>query len=400
MPAKPEPIPITRPVFGRRERELMQKPLDTGWVVQGPWVQRFEEAFRAFSGADHALAVSSCTTGLHLVLAALGIGPGDEVIVPSFTFIASANAVEYTGARPVFCDVELDTFNLDVRQAERLITPRTKAIMPVSLFGLSADLEAVNELARIYGLQVIEDAACALGARQNGRHAGTNCLAASFSFHPRKAVTTGEGGMVTTNDPGLAEVVAKLRNHGAEATDLERHLKEGGSLLPAFDLLGFNYRLTDIQGALGVAQMERAGQIIAARRQAAARYQELLQGVETVRPPLVPEGYEHAFQSYVVLYSPGGRPSLERLDGLNRERNRLMAAMEADGITVRQGTHAVHTLGYYAAKYGLRPEDFPQSLLADRLSITLPLFAGITPEQQERVVAHLRSPGGRASCAA
>jgi len=393
VPAKPEPIPITKPVFGQRERDLIQTPLDTGWVVQGPWVERFEKAFMDFSGAGNAIAVTNCTTGLHLILHALRIGPGDEVIVPSFTFIASANAVEYTGARPVFCDIELSTFNIDVAAAAKLITPRTKAIMPVSLFGLSADLKALNELADAHGIYVIEDAACALGARLNGFHAGTRCTAASFSFHPRKAVTTGEGGMVTTNDPELADLISKLRNHGAEATDLERHLAQGGSLLPAFNLLGFNYRMTDFQGALGVAQMERAADILAARRRAAAVYDSSLKNAAGLIPPHAPDGYVHAYQSYVVIFGPRDKISLQHLDDMNRRRNQLMATMEAQGITVRQGTHAVHTLGYYAEKYRLSPEELPNSLMADRLSITLPLFADISSEQQERVVSFL-IPGG------
>jgi dTDP-4-amino-4,6-dideoxygalactose transaminase len=392
LSARPEPIPITKPVFGARERELMCAPLDTGWVVQGPWVARFEAMFAEFTGIPHALASTSCTTALHLILAALGIGEGDEVIVPSFTFVASANAVEYTGARPVLADIDLATFNLDPAGVERFITPRTKAIMPVSLFGLAADLPVICAIADRHGLYVIEDAACALGAAIDGRHTGTLATASAFSFHPRKAVTTGEGGMAATTDSGLAELIAKLRNHGAEATDLERHQKEGGSLLPAFNLLGFNYRLTDIQGALGVAQMERAGQIIAARRAGAKAYDGILDAVPGVVPPAEPKGYTHAYQSYVALYTGGARPGLDSLERLNRERNRLMAAMESQGITVRQGTHAVHTLGYYAGKYGYRPEDLPNSLLADRLSITLPLFAGISAEEQERVAQFLRYP--------
>ncbi|MGD9125016.1 MAG: DegT/DnrJ/EryC1/StrS family aminotransferase [Desulfarculaceae bacterium] len=384
-----EPIPITRPVLGDRELELVQEPLKSGWLVQGPFVKKFEKAFCSFSGSAFALAVSNCTTALHLILQALGLGPGDEVVVPSFTYVASANAVEHTGARPVFCDIDLSTFNLDLEAVQRAISPKTKAIMPVSLFGLSADMASVIELARKNDLYVVEDAACGLGARQNGRHAGTQGTAGAFSFHPRKAVTTGEGGMVTTQDAELTAKIEKLRNHGAEATDLERHLAHGGSLLPAFNLLGFNYRLTDLQGALGLAQMERAGAVIAARRAAAAEYNRLLKDLEDFRPPVEPPGYEHCYQSYVVLLSGGKEPNLDRVAKLNRWRNRLMAAMEADGIQVRQGTHAVHTLGYYASKYGLEPEDFPNSLLADRLSITLPLFPGISREQQKRVVGFL-----------
>ncbi|MBI4798020.1 MAG: DegT/DnrJ/EryC1/StrS family aminotransferase [Desulfarculus sp.] len=394
MPAKPEPIPITRPVFGARERELLLKPLETGWVVQGPYVAMFEKMFAAYVGSGHALAVSSCTTGLHLVLHALGVGPGDEVILPSFTYVATANAVEYCGARPVFCDIDLANFNIDVAAVEALITPRTRGLLAVSLFGLAADLPALAELASRRGLFLLEDAACALGATIQGRHTGAGCVASVYSLHPRKAITTGEGGMITTDDPALADLIGKLRNHGAEATDLERHHQQGGSLLPAFNLLGFNYRLTDLQGALGVAQMERLEDILAGRRAGAAAYDQMLADARAVAPPHVPPGHGHAYQSYVALYrGQGGQtPGLDNLAELNRQRNRLMAAMERDGITVRQGTHAVHTLGYYAGKYGLKPTDFPSSLVADRLSITLPLFAGINPDDQARVVAYLRHP--------
>lgn len=394
------PLPITKCVFGERERELLLRPLDTGWLVQGPYVRRFEQAFCDFTGLPHALAVTSCTTALHLILLALGIGPGDEVIVPSFTYVASANAVEYTGATPVLCDVDPTGFNIDVDDAASRITPRTKAIMPVSLFGLSADMVRVRELADAHGLHVVEDAACALGATFNGRHAGSLADAAAFSFHPRKAITTGEGGMAATCDAGLAETMAKLRNHGAEATDLERHLKEGGSLLPAFNLLGYNYRMTDLQGALGVAQMERAGEIIAARRAAAAVYDGLLADCPAVSPPAAPKGFAHAYQSYVVLYTGGETPGPSNLARLNRQRNRLMAAMESDGVQVRQGTHAVHTLGYYAGKYGHRPWDLPGSLIADRLSIALPLFPGMEAEDQRRVTDYLARGGEASSCAA
>jgi dTDP-4-amino-4,6-dideoxygalactose transaminase len=385
-----ETIPITKPVMGRRERDLMLEPLETGWLVQGPFVQRFEQAFCDFTGAAHALAVSNCTTALHLILHALGLGPGDEVIVPSFTYVASANAVEYTGAKPVLCDIDLATFNISLADAEQKITSRTKAIMPVSLFGLCADLDAVNDLAAAHDLYVVEDAACALGATRHGKHAGTEGTAGAFSFHPRKAVTTGEGGMAVCGDDRLAESLGKLRNHGAEATDLERHLREGGSLLPAFNLLGFNYRMTDIQGALGLAQMERAGEVIAGRRAAAAAYDRMLADNPLMTTPHTPPDYQHAYQSYVLLYGadPAEAPSPSRVEKLNRQRNQLMSRMEADGVQVRQGTHAVHTLGYYADKYGLKPWDLPNSFAADRLSITLPLFSGITPEQQQRVCGY------------
>ena len=398
------PIPITKPWMDEQEEEAVLSVLRSGWLVQGPKVAEFENRFEAFVGARHAIATTSCTSALHLALLAAGIGPGDEVIAPSFTFLATANAVEYTGAKPVFVDVDPRTFNMDPGEVERYLSEKAKrsdshprCILPVSLFGLYADMEPIRKIAFDHGMKVIEDAACGLGAYRNGRHAGTEALLSCFSFHPRKSVTTGEGGMVVTGDDGLAETVRRLRDHGAAKTDLERHLSQGGSLLPAYDVLGFNYRMTDLQGALGVAQMSKLPKILEARRAAAARYDELLERVPEILSPWVPHGHRHAYQSYVCLYMPyatdmnvGRIPGWEQIGKWNRERNRIMAHMERLGVSVRQGTHAVHTLGYYQRKYGLRDEDFPVSFMADRLSITLPLYVGMKTEEQESVLEALR----------
>jgi perosamine synthetase len=386
-----DPIPITKPVLGERELELLSQPLQTGWLVQGPMVERFENLFAEFTNAPHALAVSNCTTALHLILHSLGIGPGDEVIVPSFTYVASANAVEYTGASAVFCDIDLATFNIDPKHAADLITPNTKAVMPVSLFGLPAVTDEIAALAEKHNLFVVEDAACALGGYYKGKHAGSTATAAAYSFHPRKALTTGEGGMITTADPQLADLMKKLRNHGADTSDLERHKDAGGAILPVFNMLGFNYRLTDLQGAIGVAQMERAREIISARQDAARVYDEMLAGLDHVQLPQTPPDCQHAFQSYVILITNGHAPTLDNLNVLQTRRDQLMFEMGQSGISVRQGTHAVHTLGYHSRKYNLNPEDLPNALLADRISISLPLFPGITPQQQERVVKFFKA---------
>ncbi|NVL89481.1 MAG: DegT/DnrJ/EryC1/StrS aminotransferase family protein [Desulfobacterales bacterium] len=399
-----EIIPITRPVFDEEEERAIPEVIRSGWLVQGPRVADFEDKFKTFLGVKHAIATTSCTTALHLALLAAGIGPSDEVLLPSFTFIATANAVEYTGAKPVFIDIDLATYNIDSEKIleyldnQKAIYKRhAKCILPVSLFGLCANMESINRIASENGLIVIEDAACGFGAKRNGRFAGTEALAGCFSLHPRKAITTGEGGMVVTNDDHLADKVRKMRDHGGSKTDLERHLQNGGSMLPEYNMLGFNYRMTDLQGALGVAQMDKADMIIEGRRKAAARYDELLQGVAEITTPFVPESYTHAYQSYVCLYKADSSKLKDKadihwsdVDVWNRERNRLMARLEKKGISVRQGTHAVHTLGYYKKKYGLNDYDYPMSYIADRLSITLPLYYGITKEEQLRVVNSLQ----------
>lgn len=389
-------IPITKPCFDQTEFELIRKPLETGWLVQGPFVQEFERLFAGFTGAPFAKASSNCTTALHLALAALGIGEGDRVLVPSFTYVASANAVEYTGARVAFCDIDLRTFNLDLAKAREILLQdrehSIRAIMPVHLFGLCADMEGVLALAREFGLKVVEDAACAFGARILGRHAGTFGDAGCFSFHPRKSITTGEGGMLVTADAAMDALVASLRDHGAGKSDLARHEDHGGSLLPEFAVRGYNYRMTDLQGALGVAQMGKARTILEARARGAARYDRLLAGNRFLETPATPAGYTHGYQSYVCLYTGGedlARPTRTQVDRLNGLRNQVMARMEAAGIATRQGTHAVHTLSYYSRRYGLEEQDFPSAYAADRLSIALPLYVGMTDLEAEEVVRGL-----------
>jgi perosamine synthetase len=369
-------IPLTKPFFSDDDVDAIKRTLESGWVVQGPNVRNFEQLFAAYTGCKYAVATTSCTTALHLGLVAAGIGPGDEVIVPSFTFIATANSVEYCGARTVFCDIDLHTFNIDVNKIESLITSRTKAIIPVSLFGLPAVLDQIEELCKKYNLILFEDAACAIGAKINGKHVGNWGIGAAFSFHPRKAITTGEGGMFVTNNAAMAEKVRSLRDHGASKSDLERHAEKGGSLLPEFKILGYNYRMTDIQGALGISQMDKLERILKGRKDGAAIYHRLLKDIPFLVLPDSPSGFLHQFQSYVVILTDNKNelPTIDKIEALNIKRNRLMMELESNGITVRQGTHAVHTLGYYQTKYSVSDLDFPQSFIADRLSITLPLF--------------------------
>jgi len=382
-------IPITKPFFGPEELRAVQQPLESGWVVQGPFVRQFEEKFSAFTGARFSVATSSCTTALHIAVAALGLKPGDEVIVPAFTWISTANVVEYMGARPIFCDVDLRTFNLDTDQLETLITPRTVGIVPVHLFGLCADMDAVLEIARKHSLWVVEDAACALGARYRGRHSGTIGDVGCFSFHPRKSITTGEGGMITMQKENLDRLARSLRDHGGSRSDLARDADKAGFLLSEYKHLGYNYRMTDIQGALGCAQLERAEWILAERFRRARLYDDALADLGWLQTPVVPDGSIHGYQAYVCLFQPEP-PTLANVDRLHWHRNDLMIRLEEKGIATRQGTHAPVIVDYYTQKYAVRPEDFPNAYIADRLSLTLPLYVSMTDADQALVCESLR----------
>ena len=378
-------IPITKPFFDHTEKDLIGQVLETGWVVQGPKVEEFERLLCAYTGSTHSVATSSCTTALHLALLATGVGPGDEVIVPAFTWISTANVVEYVGAKPVFCDIDLSTFNLNPEAVKASLSERTKAIIPVHLFGLCADMRSILEIAEQRGLAVIEDAACALGAWYFEKHAGTMGDAGCFSFHPRKSITTGEGGMLITANEEIATLSSVLRDHGGSITDRQRHDSATSFLLPEFAHLGFNYRMTDLQGALGCAQMDKVDWIMQERRRRAGAYDSALTGCEWLTVPRVPKGHVHGYQAYVCLFVPE-RPSLDNVEHLHSERNRIMAKLQKGGVATRPGTHAVHVQKYYAQKYGIAPDEFPQALLADRLALALPLFPQMTDSDQERVV--------------
>lgn len=383
-------IPIARTSLTEQEIESVLEPLRSGWLVQGPKVREFEEKWSAFTGARHSIAVTSCTTGLYLALAALGFSPGDEAIVPAFTWISTANVVEHLGGRVVFCDIDLTTFNLDVGQIERNITPRTRAILPVHLFGLAADMAEINAIAERYGLWIVEDAACGFGARYYGQHVGTFGHAGCFSFHPRKAITTGEGGMITTQNDALAEKLRRLRDHGAAMSDLQRHLGARPYLLADHPDAGYNFRMTDLQAALGAAQMDRAADIVRERRRVAQRYDEAFADLLWLRTPTHRKGYDHGYQSYPCLFQP--EPiSPDSIPRINQARNAWMDALQRAGISTRPATHAVHMLTYYREKYGIKPEDFPNAWAANDCSISLPLFHGMTDEEQEYVIDRVRT---------
>ncbi|KAF0116762.1 MAG: DegT/DnrJ/EryC1/StrS aminotransferase [Rhodospirillaceae bacterium] len=370
-------IPIALPATGEEEWHAVREPILRGWLTQGPKVAAFEQAFATRHQVSHALATTSCTTALHLALVALGIGPGDEVIVPAFTWVATANVVLYCGATPVFADVDPVTFTIDVADALARVTARTRAVIPVHLFGACADVEALRA-----GLPkdviLIEDAACAAGASYKGHPAGGLGDMAAFSFHPRKSITTGEGGMLTTNRADAAETANRLRNHGASLSEEQRHLGAKPYLLPDFNLLGFNYRMTDVQAAIGLVQLAKLDRFITERAHWAAWYGERLACLPWLRLPAVLEG--HAWQAYVTSVDPKSAPL---------PRDVLMDRLQQQGIATRPGTHAVHKLGYYRTRFGLKPEDFPNAHACDVNTMALPLHNRMSAEDYERVVSSL-----------
>lgn len=380
MTQLPRQIAISRPDMGDEEWQALREPLESGWLTHGPKVSAFEKAFGARHQVPHALAVTSATTGLHLALAALGVGSGDEVIVPAFTWISTANVVIYCGATPVFVDVDRVTFNIDIDDVAQKVSSRTKAVIAVHLFGLCADIPALRSVLppKVF---IVEDAACAAGGALQNTPAGALGDVGVFSFHPRKSITTGEGGMVTTRDAALAERVSVMRNHGASISEQERHHGPQPYLLAAFDVLGFNYRMTDLQGAVGLVQLAKLDRFIDERAKWAQWYREKLGDVSWLRLPDEPLSGRHAWQSFVTYVDPNRAP---------RPRNEIMARLHERGVATRPGTHAVHMLGYYSKTYGLTPKDFPAAHDCDQNTMAIPLHNKMTPEDFDYVVQMLR----------
>ncbi len=368
-------IPITRPVLGESEERAVVEVLRSGWLVQGPRVGEFERAVADYVGARHAVATSSCTTALHLTLLLHGIGPGDEVVVPSFTFIATANVVRYVGARPVFADVEYRTGNIDPKSIETAITPKTKAIIVVHQLGLAADMDAVDAIARRYGLIVIEDAAPALGAYYKGRRVGSLGHSTCFSFHPRKAITSAEGGMIVTDDASLADQARVLRTHGMSVSDLARH-EASKVVIEKYDQLGFNYRMSDLHAAVGLQQLRRLDQVLADRRRLAERYNQAFGDLDCVRVPFSSAETPHTYQSYMLTILPEAEVS----------RDDLMAKLLSVGIQSRRGVMAVHLESCYSEFRAT----LPVTEMLSSATILLPLYPAMTNEEQDFVIKHVR----------
>jgi dTDP-4-amino-4,6-dideoxygalactose transaminase len=380
-------IPFARPWLGEAEADAARRAILSGWVTQGPEVAAFEREFAATVGAPLACAVSSATTALHLALVALGVGPGDEVITVSHSFIATANAIRYCGALPVFVDVQPGTYNMDPAQLELARSERTKAVLCVHQLGMPCDLAAVLAFARAHALPVIEDAACAAGSevQVGGRwepigrpHADIAC----FSFHPRKVLTTGDGGMLTTADAALDARFRLLRQHGMSVPDLVRHASRE-VVAERYPVLGFNYRMTDVQAAMGREQLKRLPAMLERRRALARRYQEQLVTVPDVRTPVEPPFARSNWQTYCVVLDAG------------LDQRAVMQRMLDAGVATRRGVMCAHREDAYPAGTWRAPGPLAESERIQDHGLALPLYPQMTDAEQDTVMATLR-----AACAA
>ena len=374
-------IPVARPWLDERDAEAARRAILSGWVTQGPEVAAFEREFADAVGAPYACAVSSCTTALHVALTALGVGPSDEVVTVSHSFIATANAIRYCGAMPVFVDVRADTFNIDPTELEAAMTSRTKAVLVVHQLGMPCELDAVLEIARRRGVPVVEDAACAIGSQirwqgqweRIGRPHGD---IACFSFHPRKLLSTRDGGMLTTRHAEQDARFRLLRQHGMSVPDTVRHAS-AQVIFEEYVVAGFNYRMTDVQAAIGRVQLSRLPAIVAVRRELAARYDTGLRGLTGVMPAVEPEWARSNWQSYTVRLEPP------------LDQRRVMQRMLDDGIATRRGVMNAHRERAYPPGSWRAPGPLARGEQAQDTVIVLPLYHHMTEEDQDRVIASL-----------
>jgi perosamine synthetase len=371
-------IRLTVPSIDENDLQAVREVLSSGYLVQGARVAAFEQAVAQYVGTKYAVAVSNCTAALHISLLALAVQPGDLVVVTAYSWPATANVIELCGAKPVFVDIQRDTFNMDPvclkvtlerLMASKQTRQRVKGILPVHTFGQMADMQRIMELADRYELPVVEDAACSLGATLHGRQAGTWGKLGCFSFHPRKAITTGEGGMVVTDDEALARRLRALRNHGQDPQ----------ASSPDFIMAGFNYRMTEFQAALGTTQMAKLDRVIAARRYLAACYNKFLKDTP-IQAPAVPPGNRPVYQSYVVLLPESIALSLDE----------LIAALRQEGIETTIGTWHIPMTTYFRDHYGYKRGDFPVADMVFARTLTLPLYEKLSEQHQEQIVQKLR----------
>ena len=370
-------IPIAKPYLTADDAQAAYDAIMSGWITQGPRVQEFEEKFAAYTGAKHAVAVSNCTTGLHLAMIVAGIQAGDEVICPSMSYIATANSIMYMGATPVFAEVHPETYNLDVADAERRITSKTKAILLVHQIGMPADIDAFSALCKKHHLILIEDAACAAGSSYHGKKIGAHSDLVCFSFHPRKVISTGDGGMVTTNNDAYAERMKLLRQHGMSVNAGARH---GATKIIFEDHLevAYNYRMTDIQAAVGIQQLAKLDWIVEERRKIAARYLTELADIDCIRLPREESGYFTNWQSFSIYLK----------ENAPMTRNELMQALLDKGIASRRGVMTSHReTAYKAMCVGL---SLPRTEEACDRSIIIPLYVPMEANDVSTVIHALR----------
>jgi perosamine synthetase len=374
MTENAQPIAFARPFFRSEEEQAVAAVVRSGWVVGGPRLAEFEKRFAALCGVGHAVGVSSWTAGGFLVLKALGLGTGDEVIVPSLTFIASVNVITHCGAKPVFADIDPHTYNIDPDDVARKIGPRTRAILPVDQIGLPCEIDRILQLADQHGLIVIQDSACSFGSRFRGRMVGGFAPITVFSLHARKVVTTGEGGMIVTNDEALARRLRMLRHQGMSLTDFQRHSGDP-TAFETYPEVGYNFRITDIQAAIGLCQLERLDDLIARRTRVARRYIAALSNSEFIVPPQVPDHITTNWQSFQVRVKPGGP----------LDRNRLMKALHAEGVATRRGVMASHL----EPPYRSQAASLPHTEAAAAECLQLPIHSGMDEAQADVVLAAL-----------
>jgi dTDP-4-amino-4,6-dideoxygalactose transaminase len=370
-------LPFARPWIGEEEIAELLDTLRSGWITTGPKVERFAAAFAEYVEGRYAVPVSSATAGLHVALLALGVGPGDEVITTPMTFVATLNTIVHCGGRPVLADIDAATLNIRVEEIARLLSPRTKAIVPVHYVGQPADLDPILELASSRGVAVLEDAAHAVGAEYKGRRIGSFPTTSVFSFHPNKNMTTGEGGMVVTEDESVFEKVSVLKFHGMDREAWKRFSKAGS---PRYDVAapGFKYNMMDIQAALGLHQLKRLEGFLLDRERLAARYNQRFAGLSgMILPQRVSYPVRHAWHLYTPLLD---------LERLTIDRDRFLAELKKRNIGAGLHYTAAHEFSYYASEFGWRPEDFPEAHFVSERILSLPLFPGLTEEDQDDVI--------------
>jgi len=366
-------IPIAKPYVTKDEAQAAYNTILTGWITQGPRVQEFEEKFATYTGAKHAVAVSNCTTALHLAMIVAGVSEGDEVICPSMSYVATANCIRYVGAKPVFAEIDPNNYNISLEHTKRLITDKTKAILIVHQIGMPVNIAAFQELGKEKGLKIIEDAACAAGSAYQNSKIGSHSELVCFSFHPRKVISTGDGGMITTSNPDYARRLKLLRQHGMAVNDQVRHNSKKVIITDHLEV-GFNYRMTDIQASVGIKQLEKLDWIVDQRRLLAMRYHKELGDINTIQLPIESEGYYSNYQSYSVLLK----------DSCQHDRNDLMERMLEQGIATRSGIMTSHRETAY--KNYVKNLALPVSEKACDRSILLPLYVPMEEEDQTRVI--------------